>query len=323
MSSNNEVLIKTRGLKTYFPIKGGVFRRTRGYVRAVDNVNLEIKSGRIVSVVGESGCGKSTLGNSLLGLVKPTAGEITLNEQYVNIRESASWNRFRKDFQIIFQDPYSSLNPKHTIFETLSGPLLVHDVVHKSEIREKVGELLERVGLSPEHMDRFPHTFSGGQRQRVGIARAIGLGPKLIVCDEVTASLDVSVQAQIIELLLKLKEELDLSLLFISHDLSVVKAISDEVHVMYLGKIVESARTTDLFKSPRHPYTRALLDSIPTLDRNKKPAILEGEVPSPANPPSGCAFHTRCLYAQDKCKVETPEMGVEGERKFACFYPLQ
>ncbi len=320
----SDVLIKAEKLRTYFPVTGGVFRKTIGHVRAVDGVDLEIKSGEIVSLVGESGCGKSTLGNSLLGLVQPTAGRIVLDGDELDIKRPASWKSHRANFQFIFQDPYTSLNPRHTIFEIISEPLLVHGVRKRSDVRDGVAELLEKVGLSADYMQRYPHAFSGGQRQRICIARVIGLRPKLIVCDEITAALDVSVQAQIIELLLKLKDELGLSLLFISHDLSVVKAISTSIHVMYLGKIVESASARELFANPAHPYTKALLDSIPTLDRNRRPALLEGEVPSPVNKPAGCAFHTRCAQAQDKCRAEIPESTPRavGGGTAACFYPL-
>ena len=295
-------LLEIKNLNTFFPVKGGVLQKVTGYVKAVNNVTLNIGEGEIVSVVGESGCGKSTLGFSVLGLVPVTSGEVYLEGKSIDTRKNASWKPFRKDFQIIFQDPFTSLNPRHTIFRILSEPLLVHGIYDRKGIKEGVAELLQRVGLSPDYMQRFPHAFSGGQRQRIAIARSIGIHPKLIVCDEVASALDVSVAAQIIQLLMDLRKNMGLSLLFITHDLSMVKAISNRVYVMYLGKILESARTYDLFKNPQHPYTEALLQSIPTLDRSKRPMILEGEVPSPVNLPTGCIFWTRCSYKKDRCQ---------------------
>jgi oligopeptide/dipeptide ABC transporter ATP-binding protein len=315
-------LLEVRGLKTWFPVVGGVFRSTTGHVKAVNGVDLAMDQGEVLSVVGESGCGKSTLGFSILGLTPPTAGTIKLAGEAVDIRSPSSWNRYRKDFQIIFQDPYTSLNPRHTVYEMIAEPMRVHGVCASRDLPDAVAGLLKKVGLSPDYMHRFPHAFSGGQRQRIGIARAIGLRPKLIVCDEVVAALDVSVQAQIIRLLMDLKAELGLSLLFISHDLSLVKAISDRVLVMYLGKIVEEAKAEDLFSRPRHPYTAALLESIPTLDRGRRPKLLGGEIPSPVNLPPGCAFAGRCPRAQDRCRKETPELLPADASWAACFYPI-
>jgi oligopeptide transport system ATP-binding protein len=320
--SHSSSLVQVRNLKTYFPIRSGVFKKTTGYVKAVNDVSLDIQRGEIVSVVGESGCGKSTLGLSILGLVNPTSGEIQLEGKSIDIHQSSSWKTFRKDFQIVFQDPYSSFNPRHTIFEILAEPLIVHKICSRKNVRDEVAGLLKKVGLEPDYMNRFPHAFSGGQRQRIGIARAIGVRPKMIVCDEVVAALDVSVQAQIIQLLLSLKKELSLSLLFISHDLSLVKAISNQVNVMYLGKIVESASAKDLFHHPRHPYTRALLESIPTLDRRKRPKLLGGDIPSPVDLPKGCVFQGRCPKVQEKCRVEEPELVKVGQNSAACFFPL-
>jgi oligopeptide/dipeptide ABC transporter ATP-binding protein len=315
-------LLEVKGLKTWFPVVGGVMRKTTGHVKAVNDVSFSMKAGEVLSVVGESGCGKSTLGYSVLGLVQPTAGELSLAGDPIDIAKPSAWKPYRKDFQIVFQDPYTSLNPRHTIFETLAEPMRAHGVCPARELPERIAELLKKVGLSPDYMHRFPHAFSGGQRQRIGIARAIGLKPKLLVCDEVVAALDVSVQAQIIQLLMDLKAELGLSLLFISHDLSLVKAISDRVLVMYLGKIVESAAARDLFSHPRHPYTSALLDSIPTLDRGRRPKLLGGEIPSPVNLPIGCSFAGRCPRAQDRCRKETPELFEAGASRAACFYPI-
>ena len=315
-------LLAARKLSTHFPIRGGVFKKAVGSVRAVHEVSLEIQTGEIVGLVGESGCGKSTLGFSLLGLTPPTSGEILLMGSSIDIHKSSSWKPFRRDFQIVFQDPYTSLNPRLTVFELLAEPLATHGLVKRSELREAASDLLRRVGLSTDALDRFPHAFSGGQRQRLCIARALGLKPKLIVCDEIVSALDVSVQAQIVNLLLDLKREHGLSLLFITHDLSLVRSIADRVLVMYLGSIVETAAAADLFRAPRHPYTKALMDSIPTLDRNKRPKPLEGEIPSPAAPPPGCAFARRCSRVMARCRVERPELVAEGNRSVACFDPL-
>jgi len=325
-------LIQAKRLKTWFPVTGGVLRRVTGHVKAVDGVDLEVGEGEVVSIVGESGCGKSTLGYSLLGLARPTAGELKLLGREIDMRKPASWNAFRKDFQIVFQDPNNSLNPRHTVFEILAEPMRIHRLYPEKEMHDRVADLLTRVGLEPDYMRRFPHAFSGGQRQRIGIARAIGLHPKLLVCDEVVSALDVSVQAQIIELLLQLKAELDLSLLFISHDLSLVKTLSDRILVMYLGRIVEAGPAREVFHSPRHPYTRALIDSIPTLERGRKPQTLHGEIPSPVNRPSGCAFAQRCPRVEADCRLIDPPLGVppdavpeaggEPAVQAACLHPL-
>ena len=315
-------LLEAKNLNTFFPVKGGVLQKVTGYVKAVNDVTFKVGEGEIVSVVGESGCGKSTLGLSILGLVPVTSGEIFLANNLIPFRNPGSWKPFRKDFQIIFQDPFTSLNPRHTIYRILSEPLLVHKIFKKKNVRDGVASLLEQVGLSPDYMQRFPHAFSGGQRQRVAIARSIGVHPKLIVCDEVVSALDVSVQAQIIQLLLDLRKEMGLALLFITHDLSLVKAISDRVYVMYLGKILESEPTRDLFKNPQHPYSEALMNSIPTLDRSKRPQILKGEVPSPVNLPTGCIFRTRCPYVKEKCSEKHPDLLHRNNGLVACYFPL-
>ncbi|MCB1323598.1 MAG: ATP-binding cassette domain-containing protein [Leptospiraceae bacterium] len=315
-------LLRVRDLQVLFPIHGGVMRRTVGHVHAVNGVSLEIGKSEIVSVVGESGCGKSTLGLALLGLVKVTAGDLWLEGEALDVHRFSSWKRFRRDFQIIFQDPYSSLNPRHTIYEILSEPLIVHKLSPRRELRDRVASLLDRVGLSPDYMDRYPHAFSGGQRQRINIARALGLEPRVLICDEIVSALDVSVQAQIINLLLDLKQELGLSLLFISHDLSLVRAISDHIHVMYLGRVVEHGTPQQLFEAPAHHYTRALLRSIPGLDRSRRPILLEGEVPSAVNLPTGCAFYSRCPARQSRCQNERPTLELEpGGSMAACFFP--
>jgi len=250
-------LIKTEKISTFFPVRSGFFKKITSYVKAVNEIDFEINKGEIVSVVGESGCGKSTLGNSILGLVKPTSGKLFLNGKMIDTSNKSSWKHFRKDFQMIFQDPYSSLNPRQTIYEIISEPLLVHNVTKRKNLREKVAFLMERVGLSADYMERYPHAFSGGQKQRIGIARVLGINPKVIICDEIVSALDVSVQAQVIRLLLDLKNEFNLSLVFIAHDLSLVKAISDRIYVMYLGKVVEQGDATKIFSHAYHPYTRS------------------------------------------------------------------
>lgn len=316
-------IVTIQNLKTYFPITGGVLSRTIGYVKAVNDVSLRMQRGELISIVGESGCGKSTLGLSILGLVKVTDGSICLDGYVPNIQKPGSWASVRKDFQIIFQDPFTSLNPRHTIYQILSEPLLRHKTATKAAVRSRVAQLMEQVGLSKEYLNRFPHAFSGGQRQRISIARVIGVEPKMIICDEIVSALDVSVQAQIIQLLLNLKRQMNLSLLFITHDLSLVKAISDRVYVMYLGKIVESGPVQSIFKTPRHPYTQALLQSIPTLDRSKRPKILTGEVPSPVDIHEGCVFNTRCAYVQKKCHQKHPDIrSIDSVHEVACYYPL-
>lgn len=316
-------MLEARALKTWFPIQGGIWGRTIGHVQAVDGVDITLEEQEIAAVVGESGCGKSTLGQSLVGLLPVKSGEILLQGKAVDGTKPDAWRAFRKDFQIIFQDPFTSLNPRHTVMRILSEPVRIHKICSPQKERGYCAELLNSVGLSPDYLDRFPHEFSGGQRQRIAIARSIGLRPRVIVCDEVVSALDVSVQAQIIQLLLDLKRKMGLSLLFITHDLSLVKAIADRVYVMYLGKIVEAAPARALFSRPRHPYTEALLKSVPTLDRNVRPAILGGEIPSPVNIPPGCVFRGRCPYAKDLCSTKHPAMTVSDDgRKFACYFPL-
>ncbi len=316
-------LLAARSLSVHFPILGGFWKKTVGHVRAVQGVSLEVHPGEVVALVGESGCGKSTLGFSLLGLQLPTSGELDLLGKGIDIASPSAWKPYRKDFQIIFQDPYSALNPRLTVFELLAEPLRVHGLVsHPKDLKQVATDLLAQVGLEADALERFPHAFSGGQRQRLCIARALGLQPKLIICDEVVSALDVSVQAQIINLLLELRRKRDLALLFITHDLSLVWTMADRVLVMYLGSIVESAPTKDLFLAPRHPYTRALLASIPTLDRTKRPKILEGEIPSSTLPPLGCSFAGRCSRVTDRCRKEIPKLMQVGNRQVACFDPL-
>jgi oligopeptide/dipeptide ABC transporter ATP-binding protein len=301
-------LLTVQSLKKYFPLYGGLLSKVVGHVKAVDNVSFDIHEGEILGLVGESGCGKTTLGRMSLRLIQPTSGKVYFEEVDIfklNRRELAT---LRPKMQIIFQDPYSSLNPRFTVEQIIGEALSVHFKINGKELREKVESLMGKVGLSSMYLNRYPHEFSGGQRQRIGIARALALGPRYIVCDEPVSALDVSIQAQIINLLQTLQQEENLSMLFISHDLNVVKHLSQRTAVMYLGKIVELASTKQITNNPAHPYTQALLASKPSLDPNlrNRPKPLPGDVPSPINPPSGCNFHPRCSKVMDRCKKETP-----------------
>ncbi|MDU0201084.1 MULTISPECIES: dipeptide ABC transporter ATP-binding protein [Paenibacillus] len=303
-------LLEVRGLTKFFPIKQGFFNRKYGYVRAVDGVHFQVSTGETLGIVGESGCGKSTTGRSIIRLIEPTAGEVLFEGKDLAKLSNEVMRRMRKDIQIIFQDPYASLNPRKTIRQILLEPLHVHQVGTKAERIQNIEEMIEIVGLKKEHLDRYPHDFSGGQRQRIGIARALIVKPKLIIADEAVSALDVSIQAQILNLLKDLKKKLNLTVIFISHDLSVIKHTCDRVAVMYLGKIVEIADKQELFRNPCHPYTKALLSALPVADPLAKRAriILKGDLPSPTNPPSGCSFHTRCEYAKDICKSIAPTL---------------
>ena len=312
MNNNREIILKLKNVQTYFPVRKGVFKKTVGHIKAVDGVNLEIYRGETLGLVGESGCGKTTLGKSILQLVKATEGEIIYNdknnERDLRKLNSEEMKDVRKKLQIVFQDPHSSLNPAFTVFGSLEDPLKIYGVKSKAERRRIIGDLLESVNMRREQMDLYPHEFSGGQRQRIGIARALCIDPDLIVLDEAVSALDVSIQAQVLQLLKKIKEERNLTFVFITHDLSVVEFVSDRVAVMYLGKIVELAMSEDLYGNALHPYTKALLSAIPVadLDRRKERINLLGDVPNPINPPSGCPFHPRCSMSQDRCKIEVP-----------------
>ena len=316
-----EPLVKVRDLQTWFPVKSGLLGGTSHYIKAVDGVDLDMNPGEIVALVGESGCGKSTLGNTLAGLLPIRSGQFWFKGKQAIKKNRLNRSVFENKSQIIFQDPYSCLNPKHTVYEILSFPLLHHKICDRRNVKDYIASLLEKVGMPLEYMYRYPHSFSGGQRQRISIARAIGMKPELIICDEIVSSLDVSIQAQILELLLELRKQLGLALLFIAHDLSLVRTISDRLYVMYLGKIVESGKTADVLSNPLHPYTRALIQSVPTLDRTKPPVVLEGEVPSFSNMPKGCSFQNRCPNRTQAC-LQQPEPSFHPDRSVNCFHPI-
>jgi oligopeptide/dipeptide ABC transporter ATP-binding protein len=304
-------LLEVRSLKKHFPLHKGVFSRVSGQVYAVDGISFHIGRGETLGLVGESGCGKSTAGRTLLKLLEPTEGRILVNGEDITAFSAAQMMPYRRQMQMIYQDPYASLNPRMSAGEIVGEPLTIHRVAGPKERRERVAQLFERVGLRPELIDSYPHEFSGGQRQRIGIARALSLNPDLIVSDEPVSALDVSIQAQIINLLMDLQDELKLSYLFVAHDLAVVEHISDRVAVMYLGRIVETTDKTNLFETPLHPYTEALLSAVPIPKygaRDRKRVILTGDVPSPINPPPGCHFHTRCPYAFARCRGEVPTL---------------
>ncbi len=307
----NSILLEVRDLKKHFPIRGGVLSRVVASVKAVDGVSFAIHRGEVLGLVGESGSGKTTVGRTLLRLIEPTGGRIFFDGQEITGIPRNALRPFRRRMQIIFQDPFSSLNPRMTVGDIIAEPLVIHGIGKTPQERtERVAELLKLVGLSPDHMRRYPHEFSGGQRQRIGIARALAVAPDFIVADEPVSALDVSIQAQVVNLLQDLKEELGLTLLFIAHDLAVVEYISDRVAVMYLGKVMELAPARELYRNPKHPYTEALLSAVPIPDPTVKREriVLEGDIPSPINPPSGCVFRTRCRYALPECARVVPEL---------------
>jgi oligopeptide transport system ATP-binding protein len=301
-------LLRVEGLTKHFPVYKGFFRRQVGVVRAVDDVTFTLGVRKTLAVVGESGCGKTTAGRAILRLVEPNAGHVWFRGKDLPTLGATELREMRRHMQIIFQDPYSSLNPRHTIGQIIGRPLVLHGVCTNADVEDRVRDLLGRVGLQPKYISRYPHEFSGGQRQRIGIARAIALQPDFVVCDEAVSALDVSVRAQVLNLLMDLQDEFGLSYLFVTHDLSVVRHIADDVVVMYLGQVVEKAPRASLFARPSHPYTQALLSAAPEPDpaRRRKRIILQGDVPSPMNPPNGCRFHTRCPLVQARCRVEAP-----------------
>jgi peptide/nickel transport system ATP-binding protein/oligopeptide transport system ATP-binding protein len=320
--TETRALLEVSDLVKHYPVRSGILRRTIGKVHSVDGVSFAVGTGETLGLVGESGCGKSTVARSILRLVEPTSGSIKLNGLDITHLGKAALRAHRRSMQIIFQDPFASLNPRMTAGDIVGEPLTVHGLATGNEKRERVAELFEQVGLRPDQIQNYPHQFSGGQRQRICIARALSLGPSLIVCDEPVSALDVSIQAQVINLLIDLQRKHDFSYLFIAHDLAVVAHISHRVAVMYLGRIVEIAEKRELFKNPRHPYTQGLLASVPVADpRAKRLApIIDGDVPSPINPPSGCAFHTRCRHVMERCKVEMPKLADIGtQHQVACF----
>lgn len=319
----NAPLLEVQGLTKHFPVRAGVIPQTIGHVHAVDDVSFTLRQGETLGLVGESGCGKSTVGKTLLRLEKPTKGTVRFQGRDIASMKFKELRKLRRNIQMIFQDPFESLNARHTVGKILAEPFVIHRIGTVQERKERVAQLLERVGIDKSAANRFPHEFSGGQRQRIGIARAIALRPKLIVCDEAVSALDVSVQSQVINLLLDLQKEMHLALIFIAHDLAVVKHVSDQISVMYLGRVVESRRSEDIYAIPKHPYTRALISAIPRPDPSHQSdrVVLEGDVPSPINPPSGCRFRTRCQFAQVDCEGANPPLEeIAGGGSVACYF---
>lgn len=323
----SEPILKLEGLKKHFnTTTGGAFNKQKAILKAVDGIDLEVRPGETVGLVGESGCGKTTAGRTILKLYEPTDGKIIFNGEDITHFSRAKMKPLRRQMQMIFQDPFASLNPRQTVGTIIANMFDIQGIKPDGGVEREVQALMERVGLNPEHINRYPHEFSGGQRQRIGVARAIALKPKLIVADEPVSALDVSIQAQVVNLLEDLQNEFNLSYIFVAHDLSVVQHISDRVVVMYLGKVMEEASKVDLFANPRHPYTKALLSAVPTPDpvkgRQRERIILQGDLPSPINPPSGCVFNTRCWKATDKCRSEVPVLQIgKNNQKVACHFP--
>jgi len=323
-------LLEVRGLKMHFPVREGLFLRAKRSNRAVDGLDLSLAAGETLGLVGESGCGKSTLGKCIVRLYRPTAGQILFQGSDLAHAKGSALKAQRRNLQMIFQDPVESLNARHTVADIIAEPLVIHRIGDAHTRQRKVRELLDRVGLPANAAERFPFEFSGGQRQRIGIARAIALGPRLIVCDEPVSALDVSIQSQVLNLILELQRELHLSTLFIAHNLAVVKHVSERIAIMYLGKIVELADADEIYRNPRHPYTRALISAIPEPDprraASKRRIVLSGDVPSPIDPPSGCAFHPRCPHATDRCKIEAPQLrpsdSTAAPHHVSCHYDL-